>query len=331
MLWKKFEKQKALGFLSLFLLSLVAWRLYKTFSGPGSFISGQTSTVSKVHIQMAHKTKVFEPVYYYGTLHAKESRRLYAENRSVLDRFIALPGSLVRPGAELVQLRPLVSGFLPTILRAPIGGIFLEAFGNTGDLIDAGQPVLSIGDPSELVVHASLASEDIAAALKGAFIVLKLNDPAAEIRTVEVPLKNIFVAPAISPQSVGHLAKFTFTCPNEHVVLCREELKVNEIVELVVERDARDSLLVPLVALRDDRKNIFVIDEENKAHIRPVKLGKTFQKNVEVLEGLSEGEKFVRLGAPPPKDGALVEIIETDEGKSESGGLSKKSEENKPG
>ncbi len=113
--------------------------------------------------------------------------------------------------------------------------------------------------------------------------------------------------------------------------MCREELKVNEIVELVVEREARDSLLVPLVALRDDRKNIFVIDEDNKAHIRPVTLGKTFQKNVEVLEGLVEGERFVRLGAPPPKDGAQVEIIETNEGKPESGGLSKKSEENKPG
>ncbi len=70
-------------------------------------------------------------------------------------------------------MRPLVSGFLPTILRAPIGGIFLEAFGNTGDLIDAGQPVLSIGDPKELVVHASLASEDIAPALKRRLYCLK--------------------------------------------------------------------------------------------------------------------------------------------------------------
>ncbi len=101
MLWKRFEKQKALGFLGLFLLSLVAWRLYKTFSSPGSFISGQTSMVSKVHIQIAHKTKVFEPVYYYGTLHAKEGRRLYAENRSVWTDFIALPGSLVKLGLSL--------------------------------------------------------------------------------------------------------------------------------------------------------------------------------------------------------------------------------------
>lgn len=309
-------------------MGLVGWRIYKIYLPTTAALSNQENKTSQVHVLIAKKTRVFEPIYYYGRVQSRESDQAFAETKSVLAKFIAFPGAVVEKGEALVQLKPLVSGFLPTILHSPRRGVFLESFGNTGDVIDAGEPVLSVGDPNDLVIHANLASEDLIAAKDQAFVPIK--DPNNPDQALKIPLTALFVAPAISPNSAGHLAKFKFNCSSEQAKACNQALKINEIVEMVVEKAPRETILVPLVALREDRRTLFVLDDKSIAHLREVSLGKTYDKEIEIIDGLSEGETYVKLGAPRPKDGQAVEIIKQDV-KAAPGELSKRPQSPQPG
>jgi len=60
----------------------------------------------------------------------------------------------------------------------------------------------------------------------------------------------------------------------------------------------RDALTVPLSAVVDDelddeKHTVEVLDKDGKTKTRSVKLGRKTEKLVEIVEGLSEGEKVL--------------------------------------
>lgn len=73
-------------------------------------------------------------------------------------------------------------------------------------------------------------------------------------------------------------------------------------------------------------KVVFVVDAENKAHVRRVKTGISSDSDVEVIEGLKEGERVVegpyRTLAKELKDGDAIEEVKP--GEKKGGGFGKK-------
>jgi RND family efflux transporter MFP subunit len=72
----------------------------------------------------------------------------------------------------------------------------------------------------------------------------------------------------------------------------------------------KNALIVPQEAVSELQGNyqVIVVDQENKAHIRPVKMGERIGAMWEVTEGLKPGERVVVQGLQKAREGALVTV-----------------------
>lgn len=66
-------------------------------------------------------------------------------------------------------------------------------------------------------------------------------------------------------------------------------------------------------------KAVFVVDDEGKAHMRPVELGVRQPGKVEIRSGVEEGERVITAGQLKVRDGATVRPIEPNKQARESG------------
>ncbi len=74
----------------------------------------------------------------------------------------------------------------------------------------------------------------------------------------------------------------------------------NEFVNVQLQLDTvHDALVVPANAIRHGPKGdfVYVVDGDNTAHIRLVKLGPSSDDRTAVSDGLKEGERVVTEGA----------------------------------
>ena len=91
------------------------------------------------------------------------------------------------------------------------------------------------------------------------------------------------------------------------------------------------ALLVPeraLVELQGSYQ-IGVIGEDNKAEIRPIKIGPRFNRQVVVTQGLKEGDKVIVEGIQKVRPGMAVTAKPYQEPKADTAGPGKPEEEGK--
>jgi membrane fusion protein (multidrug efflux system) len=95
-------------------------------------------------------------------------------------------------------------------------------------------------------------------------------------------------------------------------------LKPGMLMKVDLLGNPREALAIPEGALQPDGRSNFVMVVENTdagavAKRREVRSGTRRQGEVEILEGLSPGEKIVAHGAFKLSDGASVRVIESGE------------------
>jgi len=98
------------------------------------------------------------------------------------------------------------------------------------------------------------------------------------------------------------------TLPNDERLL-----KVGMFMRVVVEADARLALAIPEEAIQPVGPGtyVFVVDAEDVAHRREISIGARYDGLVEVLSGLSEGDRVISEGVIRARDGQPVTIIKT--------------------
>lgn len=81
---------------------------------------------------------------------------------------------------------------------------------------------------------------------------------------------------------------------------------------LQLDKGVSQTTVIPKSALieRGELTGVFVVSPENVAHLRWVRVGRTFEQTVEVLSGLSLGER-VFLNGFRGVDGAPVQILDS--------------------
>ena len=84
-------------------------------------------------------------------------------------------------------------------------------------------------------------------------------------------------------------------------------------VNVVREQSAAENLIIPKSAVNNDSQ-VFVVDDQNVAHLRDVETGLSDDNNVEILSGLSAGETVVTVGGYLLSDGAEVRIVSSESG-----------------
>ena len=185
-----------------------------------------------------------------------------------------------------------------TTITAPFDGVVVRKFAGEGDLAAPGHPLLTVENPARLRVEAEVPEtltrvaigSPITVGIAGADITGRLAEvaPASDAATRSFTVKIDLPATIVATAQSGQFAKVTWPGNSE------------KSTTLVVPESA--------VTLFGQMERVFVVDAGGRAGLRIVKTGAKQNNMVEILAGLSAGEKVVVEGAATLRDGQPLEI-----------------------
>lgn len=233
-------------------------------------------------------------------------QRLFAEQAVTRQEFesrqtereVAIQG-VARAEARLAQAREVAraAGTLAGYSRvtAPLAGVVTGKTVDLGMTVFPGTPLLTVEEEGRYLLEVA-APETLAGKVRpGDAVKVSVDGIAAELagRVAEV-------VPAVDP------ASRTFTVKLD---VAARGLRSGMYGRGSFPVGARPVILVPKGALveRGALTSVWVVEKESRARMRLVKSGRTFGEKVEVLSGLSDGERIVTRGVEKVVDGARVE------------------------
>lgn len=197
-------------------------------------------------------------------------------------------------------------GEMELSIKAPIDGRILRIYQESTAVVQAGSPLMEVGDPADLEVVADVLSRDAVRISPG-------NPVSLQRWGGESPLSGR--VRLVEPSGFTKLS-----------ALGVEEQRVNVIIDLIDSPETRtqlgdgfrvdcqitvweasDVLQVPTSALfrSDDRWHVFVIVDAT-ARLREVEIGKNNGRFAEVLSGLNDGDQVVTHPGDAIEDGVSV-------------------------
>ena len=186
---------------------------------------------------------------------------------------------LAQAGAARAQ-----SGFF--VVRAPYGGVVADVPAMLGDMAMPGRPLLTLYDPASLRVTASIPQTEITRIAAG---------KAAKVQFPGLPADRQWAAPT------GQILLPTAD-PGTHTAQIRLELPTTvgnlapgtfARVWLPMQGAGTPRLYVPARAVvrRAEMTGVYVLDPNGHPILRQVRLGRAVDDSVEVLSGVSAGER----------------------------------------
>ncbi len=185
-------------------------------------------------------------------------------------------------------------------IRSPIDGVVTDRPLYPGEMPGAGAPLITVMDLSRVTARAHIPQKDAA--------LLKVGDQA----TIEVPGldkpaegKVTLVSPALDPNSTTVEVWVQAKNPGG-------TLKPGSSVRLsMVSETVPDALVVPASAVltgTDGSATVMVIGSDQHARQLAVKVGIRQDENVQILDGLKEGQSVVATGAYGLPDNTKVSV-----------------------
>lgn len=170
------------------------------------------------------------------------------------------------------------------VIRSPIDGTVLRRDGEIGEIADTNSVLFWVGAPKPLEIEAEINEEDIPRVAAGMPVLLRSD--AFPDRVFEGTVSRI--TPKGDP--VAKTYRVHIALPDDTPLLIGMTVDVN-----VVTRKVEGALLLPRNALDGDR--VFRIGPDGRALARAVRIGIRSATEVEVSQGLTEGDRVV---APVP-------------------------------
>lgn len=208
----------------------------------------------------------------------------------------------LRAGVEAAQAGAAQAGIKKddTELKAPIEGTITKRSLDPGSLAGVGQSVLTIEYLNWLYVTASLSVDEAQRVRKGQTVKISFDSLPGQSISGTVSDINL----AADPRSRQFTIRIRVENPTRQLrpgMFARLNLVVSSINAAVA---------VPSAALKNgpDGTTVTVIDADDKAAVRPVKVGRRSNEFVEIISGLSAGDQVVTLSYAPVKDGQKVSI-----------------------
>lgn len=191
---------------------------------------------------------------------------------------------------------------------SPIDGVILRVIQESEGVVQAGEPLIEIGDPTDLEIVVDLLSADAVRVNAGQRVII-------EGWGGEIPLEG----------RVQRVEPFGFTKVS---ALGIEEQRVNVIIDFVSVRDDwsrlghgyqvnlqvvlwenADVIKLPLTALfRDGDQWAVFVDADGSAERRYIKVGRRNGLEAEITEGLDAGERVIMHPGDQVTDGVRVRM-----------------------
>jgi HlyD family secretion protein len=188
-------------------------------------------------------------------------------------------------------------------LRSPVDGKVLRVVEESERVVQGGTPILSVGEPGRLEIVTDVLSTDAVNIRPGALVLLEGwggdHPIRARVRLVEPAGFTKISALGVEEQRVNVISDFVDP-PGPLGDGYRVECKI-------VTWTGQDVLKVPLGAVfrRGQGWGAFVVDA-GRAKLRDIKIGHRNESEVEILSGLTEGQKVILHPSNALRDGTRV-------------------------
>ena len=193
-------------------------------------------------------------------------------------------------------------------IRSPIDGVVTDRPLYPGEMASAGTALLTVMDISRVVARAHIPQGEVAS--------LKLGD-AASIVVPGLPLgdakpyegKITVISPALDPNSTTVEVWAEFKNPEQR-------LKPGTSVQLsMVARSIPDAVIIPadsILTAPDGTTSVMLVGADSRAHQKNVTVGIKQGDDVQILDGLKDGDKVVGAGAYGLPDDARIQAASPD-------------------
>lgn len=225
------------------------------------------------------------------------------------DKNVVSPNELALARAKFNKARAEVSLATTqkslTEIRAPFDGLMGRFQVRLGSLVNEGDLLTTLSDNSTVWVYFNVSEAEYlkyrsqpdserATAVKLMMADGEIFDQPGKVETIEADFNN----------ETGNLA-FRATFPNPKGLLRHGETgKVQMAVPY------RNALLIPQKATFDvlDKKFVFVIDDRNVVHSRPITIAAELPQLFVVASGLDEHERILIDGLRKVRDGGKIDV-----------------------
>jgi HlyD family secretion protein len=191
-------------------------------------------------------------------------------------------------------------------VRSPINGIVLERMERGGQALPAGHLVMLVGDLAEMEVIADVLTQDALKLSEGSPVELTL---ASEPKALQGRVQRV------EPQAFTKLSSLGVEQQRVNAIVTLEERPENLGVGYRVQArfltgTSENALIVPRFSVLQDEEGTYYVFRviDGKLSRTAVKLGLTSDLEMEVTEGLGEGDTIVRAPEATMKDGQAVSV-----------------------
>lgn len=198
-----------------------------------------------------------------------------------------------------------------TIVKSPVSGRILRVVRESEGAVGAGEALMEVGNPADLEVRVEVLSSDAVKIGKGTPVLF-------ERWGGDVPLTG--VVRVVEP---GGFTKISSLGVEEQRVVVRVDfMTARDVWQSLGDAyrldagfivwEARNVLQVPASsAFRSGKGWAVFVAEDNRARLRPVKVGHTNGLSTEILSGLTAGEKVITHPDDTIRDGTRVQPNES--------------------
>lgn len=191
-------------------------------------------------------------------------------------------------------------------VTSPIDGTVLRVLREHAGPVQAGEALLELGDPRALEVVVDVLSTDAVRLRPGAEATIEAwgGAPlAARVRRVEPSAFTRLSALGVEEQRVNVI--LDITDPPERWTELGDGFRVEA---RIVAWEGTDLTLAPASAVfrRGEEWVVFRVDEESRARLTPVRIGERTGRTVQILSGLSPGDRVVLHPSDQVQPGAEV-------------------------
>ncbi len=235
-------------------------------------------------------------------LRAREefSKREMSRVSELIGKGVTTAQAFERASMDLRQIQGQISVQLERIndyvISAPMDGVVLRRDGEVGEIAEVGQILFRIGVPKPLQVVAEVNEEDIPRVALNQVVLFRTDafpdqQLSGEVREI-TPMGDV----------IAKTYRIKVSLPDDTPLKPGMSVEAN-----VVTREKPDVLLVPADAIRGNA--VYVVDG-SRVRRREVKIGIRGTRAVEILSGLTEGERVASPASTDLADGKRVRIIE---------------------
>ena len=175
--------------------------------------------------------------------------------------------------------------FTYTNIKAPFSGVVTNKFVNEGDMTNPGMPLIAIETLKKFVVNTMIPESDITKIQSGSQV-------KVYIKSIHKTITGLVSEVSISAKNTGgqYLVKIALAESEESVLA-----GMFATVDFPVVGKFSTKILVPKSAIVENGslRGIYTVSEQNTAVLRWIRIGKSYEDQVEVLSGLQTGDQYI--------------------------------------